>query len=131
MASLPQQSSPQGPFPVSENVARMRPSATLAAMQAAVAMRAAGVDVVDFGPGEPDFDTPEHIKQAAAAAMRAGETKYTPTAGTRRLQQAVIGYYERAFGATLRAERGDGDGGRQAGDLQRGRDARRARATRC
>ncbi|HZB46951.1 MAG TPA: pyridoxal phosphate-dependent aminotransferase [Pyrinomonadaceae bacterium] len=100
MASLPQQSSPQGPFPVSENVARMRPSATLAAMQAAVAMRAAGVDVVDFGPGEPDFDTPEHIKQAAAAAMRAGETKYTPTAGTRRLQQAVIGYYERAFGAT-------------------------------
>src|SRR5688572_9014437 len=69
MASLPQQSSPQGPFPVSENVARMRPSATLAAMQAAV-------------------------------AMRAGETKYTRTAGTRRIQQAVIGYYERAFGAS-------------------------------
>jgi aspartate aminotransferase len=86
-------------FPVSENVSRMQPSSTLAAMQAAVAMRAAGVDVVDFGPGEPDFDTPAHIKDAAAEAMRAGETKYTPTAGTKRLQQAVIGYYEREFGA--------------------------------
>ncbi len=99
MASLPQPNMTQTDFPISENVARMQPSATLAAMQAAVAMRAAGVDVVDFGPGEPDFDTPEHIKEAAAAAMRGGETKYTPTAGTRRLQQAIIGYYEREFGA--------------------------------
>jgi len=86
-------------FPVPANVARMRPSSTLAAMQAALSLRAAGADVVDLGPGEPDFDTPGHIKEAAAEAMRAGQTKYTPTAGTRRLQEAVIGYYEREFGA--------------------------------
>ena len=78
---------------------RMRESSTLAAMQAAVAMRAAGVDVVDLGPGEPDFDTPEHIKAAAVEALRAGETKYTPTAGTRTLQRAIIDYYAREFNA--------------------------------
>lgn len=71
----------------------------MAAMQAADAMRAAGVDVVDLGAGEPDFDTPQNIKDAAAAAMRAGQTKYTPTAGTRTLQQAIIGFYQREFGA--------------------------------
>lgn len=85
-------------FPISENVARMRASSTLAAMQMAQAMRAEGIDVVDLGPGEPDFDTPENIKRAAAEAMRAGQTKYTPTAGTRELQQAVINFYEREFG---------------------------------
>src|SRR5436853_2782177 len=86
-------------FPVSENVAEMKASSTLAAMQAADAMRAAGVDVVDLGAGEPDFDTPQNIKDAAAAAMRAGRTKYTPTAGVRELQQAIIGFYQREFGA--------------------------------
>lgn len=88
-------------FPVSENVARMRPSSTLAAMQAAESLRAEGVDVVDLGPGEPDFDTPDSIKQAAAEAMRAGQTKYTPTAGSRDLQQAIISFYEREFGASF------------------------------
>jgi aspartate aminotransferase len=86
-------------FPVSANVARMKASSTLAAMQAAAAMRAAGVDVVDLGAGEPDFDTPQNIKDAAAAAMSAGKTKYTPTAGTRDLQQAIIDFYRREFGA--------------------------------
>ena len=86
-------------FPVSDNVARMKASSTLAAMQAAEAMRAAGVDVVDLGAGEPDFDTPQNIKDAAAEAMRAGQTKYTPTAGTRKLQQAIIDFYQREFGA--------------------------------
>ncbi len=86
-------------FPVSENVSRMKASATLAAMQTAEAMRAAGVDVVDLGAGEPDFDTPENIKRAASGAMRAGHTKYTRMAGTRELQQAIINFYEREFGA--------------------------------
>src|SRR5438132_13343434 len=86
-------------FQVSENVARMKASSTLAAMQAADALRAAGVDVVDLGAGEPDFDTPQNIKDAATEAMRAGQTKYTPTAGTRKLQQAVIDFYQREFGA--------------------------------
>jgi aspartate aminotransferase len=91
------------PFPVSENVARMKASSTLAAMQTAEAMRAAGVDVIDLGAGEPDFDTPQNIKDAANAAMRAGQTKYTPTAGTRQLQSAIIGFYQREFSASYEA----------------------------
>src|SRR5215210_4009354 len=90
-------------FPVSENVSRMRPSSTLAAMQAAEAMRAEGIDVVDLGAGEPDVDTPDNIKRAAAEAMRAGQTKYTPTAGTRDLQRAIIDFYEREFGVSFNA----------------------------
>jgi aspartate aminotransferase len=86
-------------FPVSENVARMQSSATLAAMQAAEALRASGVDVCDFGPGEPDFDTPDNIKQAAERAMRAGRTKYTANAGIRELQRAIIDLYQRDFDA--------------------------------
>src|SRR6185295_6011597 len=86
-------------FLASENVAAMKASTTLAAMQAAEAMRAAGVDVVDLGAGEPDFDTPQNIKDAASAAMAAGKTKYTPTAGTRELQKGIIAFYEREFNA--------------------------------
>ncbi len=86
-------------FPIAANVARMQVSATLVAMQQALALRAQGADVVDLGAGEPDFDTPEHIKQAAVEALRQGETKYTATAGTRALQAALINYYEREFGA--------------------------------
>src|ERR1700760_3878758 len=97
------------------NVARMQPSSTLAAMQAAMRMKAEGFDVVDFGPGEPDFDTPEHIKRAAAEAMRAGQTKYTPTGGTRKLQEAIAAYYGREFGARVEpAEVMATAGGKQA-----------------
>jgi aspartate aminotransferase len=85
-------------FPLSAHVAQMRTSATLAAMQKALALRAAGVDVVDLGAGEPDFDTPEHIKRAAVEALQQGQTKYTDTGGTPALQAAIINYYERAFG---------------------------------
>jgi aspartate aminotransferase len=66
-------------------------------MQAAEALRAAGADVVDFGAGEPDFDTPDNIKAAAAEAMRVGRTKYTSTGGTRELQKAIINFYQREF----------------------------------
>ncbi|HEX8140113.1 MAG TPA: pyridoxal phosphate-dependent aminotransferase [Pyrinomonadaceae bacterium] len=89
----------QAAFPISDNIARMRASSTLAAMMAAEAMRAEGINVVDLGAGEPDFDTPENIKRAASEAMRLGQTKYTPTAGTRELQRAIIDFYEREFGA--------------------------------
>src|SRR5882672_10180852 len=103
------------PFPVSANVSRMKPSSTLAAMQAAEALRAAGANVVDFGAGEPDFDTPENIKRAAAEAMGAGKTKYTPTAGTRELQQAIIDFYEQQFGTGYeRSEVMATSGGKQA-----------------
>ena len=102
-------------FAASERVSMMRASSTLAAMQAADAMRAEGIDVVDLGAGEPDFDTPQNIKDAALAAMRAGKTKYTPTAGTRQLQQAIMEMYDRDFGAKYqRSEVMATSGGKQA-----------------
>jgi len=102
-------------FQASDNVAKMQASATLAAMQAAEALRAAGANVVDFGAGEPDFDTPDNIKRAAAEAMRAGKTKYTSTGGTRELQQAIIDFYAGSFGANYeRAEVMATSGGKQA-----------------
>ena len=94
MKTMPVMSS----FPVSENVARMQSSATMAAMAAAEALRASGANVSDFGAGEPDFDTPDNIKQAAERAMRAGRTKYTSSAGIRELQRAIIDLYREDFG---------------------------------
>jgi len=76
----------------------MQASATLAAAQAAEALRASGADVVDFGAGEPDFDTPLNIKRAAEEAIRVGRTKYTSTGGVRELQAAIIGFYKSQFG---------------------------------
>ena len=102
-------------FQPANNVRKMQASSTLAAMQAAEALRAQGVDVVDFGAGEPDFDTPDYIKHAAEAAMRSGKTKYTSTGGTRELQQAIIDFYSATFGA--RYERNQvmaASGGKQA-----------------
>jgi aspartate aminotransferase len=102
-------------FQASNNVAKMQASSTLAAMQAAEALRAAGVNVVDFGAGEPDFDTPDNIKTAAEAAMRAGKTKYTATGGTRELQQAIIDFYAGTFGANYeRSQVMATSGGKQA-----------------
>ena len=85
-------------FPVSENVARMQSSATMAAMQAAEALRASGANVCDFGAGEPDFDTPDNIKEAADRAMRAGRTKYTANGGIREIHRAIIDFYQKEFG---------------------------------
>ncbi len=102
-------------FQASHNVAKMQASSTLAAMQAADALRASGANVVDFGAGEPDFDTPDNIKRAAEEAMRAGKTKYTPTGGTRLLQQAIIDFYQREFNAGFeRSEVMATSGGKQA-----------------
>lgn len=98
-------------FTVSENVAAMQGSATLAAMQAAMDLKAQGHDVVDLGPGEPDFDTPDNIKQAAVEAMRLGETKYTPTAGTKLLKQAIQSFYEREFGTVYEYDQVAATGG--------------------
>ena len=102
-------------FRESVNVGNMQASATLAAMQAADALRAEGVEVFDFGAGEPDFDTPENIKRAAHQAMKDGKTKYTATGGTRALQQAIIDFYQRDFGAGYeRTEVMATSGGKQA-----------------
>src|SRR6476620_6669676 len=69
---------------------RITPSPTLAMAATAKAMAARGIDVTDFSSGEPDFDTPEPVKAAAEAAIRAGFTKYTPSSGIDELRQAII-----------------------------------------
>jgi len=74
---------------ISARAAQLTPSLTLSIDSKAKAMKAEGIDVCGFGAGEPDFDTPEHIKQAAIAALEAGFTKYTPSAGLPELRQAI------------------------------------------
>jgi len=74
---------------LSERINRIQPSPTLAISAKAKALRAAGEDVISFDVGEPDFDTPEHIKEACAAALRNGDTKYTAAAGTPKLIEAI------------------------------------------
>ncbi len=76
---------------LSERAARIKPSATLAMDAKAKAMKASGIDIVNFGVGEPDFDTPENIKEAAMKAIREGFTKYTPVGGIDPLKDAIIG----------------------------------------
>ncbi len=83
---------------LSQRVKRMQPSPTLAVTARAAELRAAGKDIVGLGAGEPDFDTPDHIKEAAIAAIRAGQTKYTPVDGTPALKQAVIDKFKRDNG---------------------------------
>ncbi len=75
---------------LADRMSRIQPSATLAISAKAKAMKAQGIDVVGFGAGEPDFDTPEHIKEAAIKAAREGFTKYTPVSGTEELKDAII-----------------------------------------
>ena len=72
-----------------ERAAQLTPSLTLSIDSKAKAMKAEGIDVCGFGAGEPDFDTPEHIKRAAIEALEAGFTKYTPNAGIPELRQAI------------------------------------------
>ncbi|MDQ6860569.1 MAG: pyridoxal phosphate-dependent aminotransferase [Verrucomicrobiota bacterium] len=74
---------------ISERASRLTPSLTLSIDAKAKAMKAEGLDVCGFGAGEPDFDTPEHIKEAAIAALQSGMTKYTPSAGLPELRQAI------------------------------------------
>ncbi|MFZ1220341.1 MAG: pyridoxal phosphate-dependent aminotransferase [Chthoniobacterales bacterium] len=74
---------------ISARAAQLSPSLTLSIDSKAKAMKAEGIDVCGFGAGEPDFDTPDHIKAAAIAALEAGFTKYTPSAGLPELRQAI------------------------------------------
>ncbi|NIP16851.1 MAG: aminotransferase class I/II-fold pyridoxal phosphate-dependent enzyme, partial [Xanthomonadales bacterium] len=76
---------------ISNRVAQIKPSATMSVAMKAAELRASGRDIISLGFGEPDFDTPEHIKQAANAAIAAGQTKYTAVDGTPEIKQAVIG----------------------------------------
>jgi aspartate aminotransferase len=74
---------------ISARAAQLSPSLTLSIDSKAKAMKAEGIDVCGFGAGEPDFDTPDHIKAAAIAALESGFTKYTPSAGLPELRQAI------------------------------------------
>ncbi len=82
-------------IPLADRVSRIKPSVTLAITARANQIRAEGGNILNLAAGEPDFDTPEHIKEAAIAAMRAGKTKYTPVAGTVSLKQAIIEKFKR------------------------------------
>jgi aspartate aminotransferase len=80
---------------LSDRVKAVKPSPTLAVTARAAAMKAAGHDIIGLGAGEPDFDTPQHIKAAAIAALDKGLTKYTDVGGTASLKQAVIAKFKR------------------------------------
>jgi len=80
---------------LSRRVRRIKPSPTLAVTARAAALKAQGRDVVGLGAGEPDFDTPDHIKEAAIRAIREGFTKYTAVAGTPSLRQAICAKFKR------------------------------------
>ncbi len=86
---------------LSDRVQRIQPSPTLAVSALAAQLRAEGRDIVGLGAGEPDFDTPEHIKQAAIDALARGETKYTPVDGTQGLKDAIIRKFDRDNGLTF------------------------------
>ena len=83
---------------LSQRVQAVKPSPTLAITARAAELRSAGKDVIGLGAGEPDFDTPEHIKEAAIQAIHDGKTKYTPVDGTAELKQAVIDKFRRDNG---------------------------------
>ncbi len=86
-------------------MARVAPSPTLKVAAEADRLRRAGVDVVDFGAGEPDFPTPAHVSAAAHAAIDAGYTKYTPSAGAADLREAVCHRYPRTTACGSRRPR--------------------------
>ncbi len=99
---------------ISEALQRVRPSATMAITQLARDKRAAGDDVIALSAGEPDFDTPEHIKQAAIEALKDGKTKYTAVDGIPELKQAIADKFRRDNSIDVGPERiSVGAGGKQ------------------
>jgi len=88
-------------FPVSENVAAMQGSSTMIAAQMASEMRARGIDVIDLSVGEPDFDTPEFIKEFAYDGLRSRLTKYTPASGSAKFRESIVNFYREEFRAEL------------------------------
>lgn len=89
---------------LSARVQAVKPSPTLAITARAAALRAEGKDVIGLGAGEPDFDTPDHIKAAAIEAINSGKTKYTAVDGTASLKQAIIDKFKRDNGFDYAAE---------------------------
>ncbi len=101
------------PF-LAQRLGRIKPSPTIAVTTRAAELKAAGRDVIGLGAGEPDFDTPQHIKDAAVEAMKKGDTKYTPTAGTPALRQAICAKLKRDHGLAYQPNQVIvGNGGKQ------------------
>ncbi|MFT6212856.1 MAG: aspartate aminotransferase, partial [Alphaproteobacteria bacterium] len=80
---------------LAESLDRVQPSATIAVAQKARELKAQGRNIISLGAGEPDFDTPDNIKQAAIDAIQAGKTKYTPVSGIPELRQAIANKFKR------------------------------------
>ena len=110
---------------LAERMSRVSASPTLKVLVEADKLRQQGVDVVEFGAGEPDFPTPDHVKAAAHAAIDANFTKYTPAAGTGELKQADRHALQEHVRRRLQGQRGHRQRRRQAGALQRGNGALR------
>lgn len=85
-------------IPLAERISHVKPSPTLAVAAKATQLQAQGLNIINLGTGEPDFDTPEHIKKAAIAAINAGFTKYTAVDGTPDLKQAIRDKFKRDNG---------------------------------
>jgi aspartate aminotransferase len=89
---------------IADRLNRISPSQTIAISTKARALKAEGRDIISLSAGEPDFDTPAHIKQAAIAAINAGDTKYTDVAGTMALRQAIVAKFKRDSGVDYKPE---------------------------
>ena len=89
---------------LSDRVQNIKPSPTLAVTNRAAELRAAGKDIIGLGAGEPDFDTPKHIKDAAIDALNKGYTKYTAVDGTPSLKKAIIDKFQRDNGLSYQAD---------------------------
>src|SRR5258707_3391036 len=88
------------PVQLAARVNRIAISPTSAVLAAAEKLRSQGADLADFGPGEPDFPTPEHIQRAAIRALQEGPTKYTPTPGIGELREAICKWHSAQFGSS-------------------------------
>src|SRR6516225_9486119 len=89
---------------LTNRIQRIEVSATMAVVAEAEKLRSTGVDLVDFGAGEPHFNTPEHIKEAAIAAIHNNFTKYTAVGGTAELRDAIVKRHSADFGSDYRRE---------------------------
>jgi len=99
---------------LAERLSRVKPSPTLAVTAKAIELKAAGRDVIGLGAGEPDFDTPDNIKEAAIAAIRKGQTKYTVVDGTMELKEAICAKFKRENGLDYKPNQVTvGTGGKQ------------------
>ena len=103
---------------LARRIRQIPPSATLALNAKANQLKAQGVDIVNFGVGEPDFDTPDNIREAAIRAINEGFTRYTPVGGIPELKEAIIDKFQGDYGLTYKPGRDPGLLRRQTRPLQ-------------